>query len=289
MVYRKTLEIASGTNIDSPIQIWIPIPISSEYTLECHKLKPRFSIEKFGFAEERFSDELYVRKEGISPNNIFKMVYLEIPNDKEKIKVNLEFEYTTSSTLQLEPQDYWEKIGLEETNSVDYNHKFVLELAEKIENLSIRNKIPFSDMAFLYLARFLEYEENPTSRVASQVAKVMRSDCGGYHSLLCSLERIKGNPALLAFGFWGNMDEVYHTTAFILKDGLWQQRDLNDKQDNNGILTPFVPISIGTEIEIKTNETPEFPRQVEFLQHSLVWIEGAVPKSIKKEFKLVHN
>lgn len=281
MNYQKIINI-EGSGTDSPIQAWIPLPKGSASNTQIKRMSHnRWGLELLGKRETILEPKDYYNNFGYSNENIFEIHYFELPNS-ERLKLQLSFDFDCQDDKlihSISPES-----GLLPDKFVNYTHPDIEAYATQLEKLARGKGSNYVETVAQELARTLKYEADPKTRVASEVLNTGTSDCGGYHALFCSLLRCRNIPSLLCFGFRGHRNNDYHTTAYWHDGARWIQKDINDMQSGNHVPTPILPMSIGTGIDISTEVTPDFPKSVDFLQHSLIWIEGSKPKSVSKEF-----
>lgn len=275
MLICKTLKIYPKIGNTKPIQVWIPI-----------------SINSYIRSEVKVDGKLIDLKPSVgnSEINIFTMLYFNIEKVKKVACLKVWFEYPKKVEINIPVTPYFLDLGLKSELYVNYDNKEIDMLISKIlgKEKVLNNKLLVKKVK-AFLNTNLKYEYSPKTRIASEVAKSLSSDCGGYHSLFCAILRKRGIHSQLCFGFRGDKSDKYHTTSVWFDGKKWIREDINDLQDNNGIVRPFIPITIGSGIDISTKHTPKFPKFVYHLQHSLVWIEGEKPLNIKGTFKIIQK
>lgn len=272
MRFLKIVKVIPSSENVNPIQIWIPIP-----------KKSIISSRVTSYSEYK----ILVEELGDSENNIFSVLYYSIQTNSE-IRVEVEFEYEENSNDFIPYEDNYLNLGKVPDLYVDFKSNEIVELSKTIYPESkLYSEDKYIDSVREYLSKHLEYQVPASSRVASVVSKTMKSDCAGYNSLFAALLRLKDIPSLLIFGFNTDKNDKYHTTLYRFKDGKWIKDDVREYQAYSNEANPFLPISIGCNLDISTSNTPPFPRPVLHLQHSLVWIEGNPPEKVVQTFKVI--
>lgn len=117
-----------------------------------------------------------------------------------------------------------------------------------------------------HIIQHLKYEYPPRTRNAEDVLENMCSDCAGYHAVFVTLLRMINIPAVMDFGA-RLPDCSPHVWAwwYDTEKKEWNFEDLNDLQKQ---LEPSdrVSFTLGTGLK-----GTSFPKEIQFLQNSLVW------------------
>lgn len=284
MKYIKELSVDTEQG-DANLQVWFPIPINSISTV---KVSSHFSIG--GLTSEilpsfELDSSEFEFATAVNEDLGLKIVYLEIPRKKTNYKISIEFEVDDYDVFPPTSEKFLRN-ALDEETLVDFKSEKIAQMSRIIEERAKSKGVDFITEVKEYLKEKLTYMRDPLTRKASEVADSLTSDCGGYHSLFCALLRSKGVPAVLAFGYRAGYSNNDHTCAFYWKNNSWVREDINDYQ--NGVsIQPFLVMSFGSGIDIKTKSTPSFPKPIQFIQHSLLWIENFKPNKVKKNLKYI--
>ena len=121
-----------------------------------------------------------------------------------------------------------------------------------------------------YLTENLIYSTNPKSRVASEVSKSKKSDCGGYHSLLCALLRVNHIPAIIDNGYRIDTGGPHVWAWWYNKENKrWNMVDINDFQKGSKSISPRISFGLGLGISNTPKELlipSRVKRRVSFIQ-----------------------
>lgn len=283
MILHREIFIERKSGEKRPTQLWIAQPLQGETNI---KVKHILGMQNFEALQPQVDITKLTEKSGYIPNTA-NVAYLEVDPNIDFFKVVIESTVEPDKLDLPTETDYLNK-QLEEELFIDFKNEEIEKLDSEIKEYKRVNGImSYSDAAARFVSINFQYKLEQSNRSASMVAMAKYSDWCGFHLLYSALLRKNNIPAVIVFGYRGDKDEGYHNCCYIFENNKWKKVDISDIQQNNGNNRPFIPMSIGTGIDIGIGDVPNHPKgKIQYFQHSLVWIDDSEPTRVVKSVRI---